>query len=89
MDVLSRANELESHQEDLFDWHGCEAVQFDPEKLGGRATVGDSRMDADGILLNFLDGMTAEEISHAFHTDLEAIRIILKFAEIRFSRASA
>ena len=38
---------------DLIDWHGCEAVQFDPLKLGGRATVGNTRMDADGVLINF------------------------------------
>ena len=37
---------------DLIDWHGCDAVQFDPEKLGGRATVGNTRMDADGVLIN-------------------------------------
>jgi uncharacterized protein (DUF433 family) len=89
MALLSEVGELKAHQEDLFDWHGCEAVRFDPEKLGGRATVGNSRMDADGVLLNYEDGMTAEEISQAFHTDLDAIRIILKFAEARFLRPGA
>ena len=37
------------HYPDAFDWHGCEAVQFNPDKLSGRATVGATRMDADGV----------------------------------------
>jgi len=37
---------------DKYDWHGCEAVQFDPQKLGGRANVEGQRMFADGILDN-------------------------------------
>jgi uncharacterized protein (DUF433 family) len=74
---------------DMFDWDGCAAVQFDPEKLGGRATVGATRMDADGVLLNYGDGMTPEEISDHFGSDLEAIRIILKFAEARNFEATA
>jgi hypothetical protein len=35
---------------DKYDWRGCEAVQFDPLKLSGRATVENTRMDADAIL---------------------------------------
>jgi uncharacterized protein (DUF433 family) len=67
-------------QSDLIDWHGCQAVQFDPEKLGGRATVGATRMDADGILVNYESGMTPEEIGEAFNINLEAVREILAFA---------
>jgi uncharacterized protein (DUF433 family) len=76
-------------QEDVFDWHGCSAVQFDPEKLGGRATVGATRMDADGVLLNYEDGMTAEEISEAFGSDLNAVRQIIAFAEAKQMKAIA
>jgi len=25
--------------EDLIDWHGCDAVEFDPQKLGGHANL--------------------------------------------------
>jgi uncharacterized protein (DUF433 family) len=66
---------------DLYDWRGCSSVRFNPEKLGGRATVLDTRMDADGILINFEGGMTPEEISYSYGTDLDAIRVILKFAQ--------
>ena len=55
-------------------------MQFDPEKLGGRATVGDTRMDADGVLINYEDGMAPEEISEDFGIDLEATRQIIAFA---------
>jgi len=65
---------------DLIDWHGCEAVQFDPLKLSGRATVGNTRMDADGVLINYESGMTPEEISEDFGIDLEATRAILAYA---------
>ena len=77
------------YSRDLFDWKGCEAVQFDLEKLGGRATVGATRMDADGVLLNYADGMTPEEISDHFGSDLQAIRTIIAFAEARNLKATA
>jgi uncharacterized protein (DUF433 family) len=65
---------------DLFDWRGCSAVQFNPNKLGGRATVGDSRMDADGVLINYEGGMTPEEISEDFGVPLSAVNEILAFS---------
>ncbi|ADW68967.1 DUF433 domain-containing protein [Granulicella tundricola] len=74
-------------QTDQFDWHGCKAVQFDPEKLGGRATVGTTRMDADGIFLNFEDGLSIDELHHHFDSDKEAIREILEFAKSRGYKA--
>ena len=73
---------------DLIDLHGCTAVQFDPEKLGGRATVGNSRMDADGIILNYEDGMDVDELYDHFHVDKEAIRTIIAFYEAkRFAKS--
>jgi uncharacterized protein (DUF433 family) len=66
--------------QDLIDWHGCEAVQFDPERLGGRATVGDSRMDADGVLVNFEGGLTVDEIVKSFGVPRDAVEKILAFA---------
>ena len=90
MEALKHVDDLDhQRQEDLFDWQGCEAVQFDPEKLGGRATVGNSRMGADGVFLNYEDGMSPEEISDAFGTDLDAIRTILAFAKARDLKATA
>ena len=74
---------------DRFDWHGCSAVQFDPKKLSGRATVLDSRLDADTVLLNHQSGMSAEEIVEQFDTDLQAVRTILAFAQAKQLRAIA
>lgn len=65
---------------DLIDWHGCSAVQFNPNKLGGRATVGNSRMDADGVLINYEGGMTPQEISEDFGVSLSAVEEILAFS---------
>ena len=68
---------------DLIDWHGCEAVQFDPEKLGGRATVGNTRMDADGVLINHEGGLTVDEIVESFGVERDAVEKILAFASTR------
>jgi len=74
---------------DKYDWHGCEAVQFDPEKLSGRATVGATRMDADGVLENYLAGMTAAEIADCFSIDQTAVESILAFAAAKGLKATA
>ncbi len=68
---------------DLIDWHGCDAVQFDPNKLGGRATVGATRMDADGVLINYEGGLSIDEIVESFGVDREAVETILAFAATR------
>jgi uncharacterized protein (DUF433 family) len=65
---------------DKYDWHGCEVVQFNPRKLGGRATVRDTRMDADGILINYESGLSVDEIVESFGVDREAVEKILAFA---------
>ena len=65
---------------DRFDWRDCDVVRFDPGKLGGRATVRDWRMDADGVLINFESGMSVGEIEEEFGVDREAIESILQFA---------
>jgi uncharacterized protein (DUF433 family) len=74
---------------DIIDWHGCEAVQFDPDRLGGRATVGESRMDADGVILNYEDGMSVDELYDHFHVDKDAIRSIIAFYEKQQMKISA
>ena len=74
---------------DEFDWHGCEAVQFDPEKLGGRGNVEGTRMFADGILTNFDSGISPEEIADSYGVTLQAVNTILDFAALRRMKASA
>jgi len=65
---------------DLYDWRGCEAVRFNPEKLGGRATVLEFRLDADTVYINAQDRMTVEDLFDSYGSDMDAIRTILKFA---------
>ncbi len=75
--------------QDLVDWHGCEAVEFDPLKLGGRATVGNTRMDADRILINYESGMTVEDLEESFGVEHKAIEQILAFGLPRRLKANA
>jgi uncharacterized protein (DUF433 family) len=75
--------------QDLIDWRGCDAVQFDPLKLGGKATVGDTRLDADTVILNYEDGMDIDELHRHFHADKLALRKIVAFYEARQIKASA
>ena len=65
---------------DRFNWRGCKAVRFDPEKLSGAATVGDYRLSADAVYEKYLHGMSAEEISQEYETDVRPIRAILEYA---------
>lgn len=74
---------------DKYDWHGCDVVQFNPKKLGGRATVGATRMDADGVLENYLDGLTVDEIVDSYGVEKEAVDKILAFAAAKGLKAIA
>ncbi len=74
---------------DKYDWHGCEVVQFNSLKVSGRATVRDTRMDADGILDNFVDGLTIDEIVETYGVDRAAVEKILAFAATRGLKAIA
>ena len=68
---------------DKYDWHGCNAVRFNPEKLSGCATVGETRMSADGVFENYLAGMTALEIADCFSLDLSLVEQIIDFGVAR------
>ncbi len=74
---------------DKYDWHGCKAVQFDPLKMGGRATVEDMRMDADSVLDNFESGMTVDDIVESYGLNRPAVEEILAFATARGLKATA
>jgi len=74
---------------DLIDWHGCTAVQFDPKKLGGKATVGNTRLDADTVIANYEDGMSIDELYDHFHADKDAMRTIIAFYESKRMKISA
>ncbi len=74
---------------DKYDWHGCDAVQFDPKKLGGRGNVEGQRMFADGILDNYLNGLTVDEIVDSYGVRREAVETILAFAAAKGLKAIA
>jgi uncharacterized protein (DUF433 family) len=85
VEIRAKYNEPEALMEDLIwedelDWRGCSAVQFDAEKMGGRATVGAVRMLADWVMDNYDDGMTAEEICEGYGLDLEPVLEIVAYA---------
>ncbi len=63
------------------DWTGCNLVERDPEKLSGVPIVKGTRMQADGILANFEDGLSVEEISYEFDIEPSVVQSILFFAE--------
>lgn len=75
--------------EDEFDWQGCSAVQWDPEKLSGRANVAGTRMFADSVLSNFDSGLSEEEIADSYGTELAHVQAILSFAHGRRLKAIA
>ncbi len=75
--------------EDEFDWRGCSVVQFDREKLGGRANVNGTRMFADGVLSNYDSGLSAEEIAESYELDLRDVETILAFAQSKRLKISA
>ena len=74
---------------DKYDWRGCDAVQHDPLKMGGRATVEDMRMDADSVLDNFEEGMTVDDIVESYGLNRRAVEKILAFAAARGLKATA
>ncbi len=65
---------------DEFDWLGCPAVQWDPQKLSGRANVDGTRMFADSILSNYDNGMSAAEIADSYSLDLQPVLTMIEFA---------
>ena len=75
--------------EDQIDWHGCDVVRFDPERLSGQATIGNSRLDADTVILNHEDGMSVDELSDHFHADKNAVRSVISFFEAHKLKISA
>jgi uncharacterized protein (DUF433 family) len=66
---------------EVIDWSKCPIVEFDPEKMGGKATVRAWRITADSIVDNRDEGMSAEEIAEVFDLPLADVKTILDYAE--------
>lgn len=70
------------------DWSGCDVVESVPGKLSGTPVLRNTRMPADGVVENFDDGISAEEIADDFMLDLEDVRAVLRFARRDLAKAS-
>ncbi len=62
------------------NWNGCKWVETVPDRLGGTPVLRNTRVDANGVLLNFDDGLTVEELVHEFGLHEDAVRGVLEFA---------
>jgi uncharacterized protein (DUF433 family) len=61
-------------------WADCRAIEIDPEKLGGRPTVGVYRIAAQDVADLSEDGLTAEEVVEQFPgTPLDKVRGVLAY----------
>jgi uncharacterized protein (DUF433 family) len=62
------------------DWTDCPEVETVPGKVSGVPILKHSRMPADAILENYVDGMGADEIAEVFQLPVEGVRRLLAFA---------
>ena len=67
----------------MIDWTDCPLVEINPRKVSGTPILKGSRMPADGIVENYTDGMTAEEIAEVFELPADSVRALLAFAVAR------
>ena len=63
----------------LIDWSGCDEVERVPGKVSGVPILKHSRVQADAILENFEDGLSAEEISYQFSLPLEQVNAVIRY----------
>jgi uncharacterized protein (DUF433 family) len=75
--AVSDSNPLKT---ELMDWTGCAWVESMPERMHGMPVVVQTRMDADGVLVNFDEGMSASEIAEEFGVEEVKVRGVLQFA---------
>ncbi len=59
------------------DWLGYSSVERNPLKLGGTPLLKGTRMPAQAVLDNYLDGLSPEEIAQVFELPLSAVRDFL------------
>ncbi len=71
------------------DWTGCKWVESVPDRMHGMPVLIDTRMDADGVVLNFGDGMSVEEIADEFGLDSAMVLGVLEFAGRLHERSAA
>ncbi len=62
------------------DWSGCKWVESVPDRMSGTPVLRNTRVDADGLLHNFDDGLSVEELIEEFGLAEESVRGMLEFA---------
>lgn len=73
----------------LIDWSGCDEVERVPGRVSGVPILRHSRVQADAVLENSEDGLTAEEISYQFSLPLAQVETVLRYvARMRVDIAS-
>jgi uncharacterized protein (DUF433 family) len=63
------------------DWSGCKWVESVPDWMSGTPVLRNTRVDVDGLLHNFDDGLSVEELIEEFGLDEESVRGVLEFAQ--------
>jgi uncharacterized protein (DUF433 family) len=63
------------------DWQGCDLVERVPGKMGGRPVIKGTRIEPDGIVIDYELGSPIEEIHENFPTlTVDTISKLLAFA---------
>ncbi len=67
-------------QAPTIDWAECPLVEINPEKVSGVPILRGTRMPADAIVENYIDGLPADEIAEVFQLPAESVRGLLAYA---------
>ncbi|MBI4908345.1 MAG: DUF433 domain-containing protein [Acidobacteria bacterium] len=63
------------------DWSACPLVEVDPDRVGGRPVLKDTRLPVDDVLANHRYGVPASEIAEQFRVPVEAVEALIIYAE--------
>jgi uncharacterized protein (DUF433 family) len=66
------------------DWNQCPDVERIPGKVSGQWIVKDTRILADGVIENWAEGLSAEEIAEEVYSGLgvDRARRIIEYARL-------
>ena len=68
----------------MIGWHTCEAVERDPEKLGGAWLFRGTRVPISALFANIRDGASVDEFLEWFPgVEAEQVRVVLEHERTR------
>ena len=70
----------ELHESTVIDWTDCPLVEVIPGKVSGVPILKGTRMPADAIVENYMDGLPSEEIAEVFELPADSVRALLSYA---------